>query len=48
MAGSEMAPSTSEHTVTPSWIPAIMCGIWPSARSVVRASRDPAWARGSI
>ena len=46
-AGSATAPRPSEHTVIPNWAAAI---IWESpsiARSVVRATREPAAAFGS-
>ncbi len=32
----------------PSWAPAIISETFSIARRVVRAIRDPAWARGSI
>ncbi len=47
-AGSPMAPRPSEHTVMPSWAPAIMRETRSIARSVIRAEREPAAARGSI
>ena len=47
-AGSPTAPRPSEQTVMPSWAPAITSETFSIARSVVRAAREPAWARGSI
>ncbi len=47
-AGSPRAPSPSDATVIPSWAPAITRETFSMARNVVRATRDPAAARGSI
>src|SRR5512145_1999 len=47
-AGSPIAPRPREATVMPSCAPAITRETFSMARSVVRAMRDPAAARGSI